>query len=473
MESASPRESGRIGRDMALTWWSILLLSLGGGLLVGAIVFVCFPLRYTASASVLSGEEGSKSALMEMAQSAVPGLAGNGGGLSVIRMEAVLRSVRIRKVVAGTTRLAERLGVPEEQSLRHLAGMTNTRKSLGGVLAIEVTVTGPSRWGQWLGHGGTAATVDTKKLAAEVANGYVEALRAYLGEADQENIRFITASRDDVARQLEQIEDQLEVFRVQYGIADPQRSLDRLGDVAKRSQEAYATALADQAGISSSLQAARSHLGSQTATRLEQVIASRNPVISALTQKLADAKVELNAARAGGKTDTHPDVLELQDTVSATEAELKGVVQEVQTQVTRGANPAYDSVVSKVIALEISQADAQARSARYRSDFEDVSGHLAGLPPVMRRYGELELQRQLKAEVLVNIAKRLEAARLEEKRKSADKFQVLDEALPPTTKSGPSAPRSAAMATVLLGLVLSLFALRRSGLLAAIGTEQA
>jgi len=473
MESASPRESGRIGRDMALTWWSILLLSLGGGLLVGAIVFVCFPLRYTASTSLLVSESSQRSVLAEMARAAVPGLPGSSAGLSTIRVEAVLQSLRVRKVVANATRLPQRLGLPAEQAPRYLGQAMSTRKPPGGVLVIDVTIPGPSRAQRWLGRGRADATADAKQLAADVANEYVAALRAYLGEADQENLAFITASRDDVARQLEQIEDQLQVFRTQHGIVDPERSLDRLGDAAKRSSEAYAAALADQAGVSSSLQAARSHLGDQTATRLEQVIASRNPVLGQLTQKLADAKVELNAAQAGGKTDTHPDVLELRDTIQATQAELQGVVAEVQTQVTRGANPAYDEVVSKVIALEIAQADARARSARYRAEFDSVNGRLAALPPVVRRYGELELQRQLKAELLLNIAKQLEAARLEEKRQSTDKFQVLDEALSPTTKSGPSAPRSAALATVLLGLVLGLSALRRSGLLAASGTDQA
>jgi len=473
MESSSPQDLDRARHGVPLTWASVLLLSLAGGLVVGAIVFVCFPLRYTAATSLLTSEISQRNWLAEMARSSVPGLgSGNGGALTGIRVEAILKSLRIRKTVAATTGTAERLGVSEPEALRVLAGMTTMRQAPGGVLTVEVTTTGPSRCQQWLGRGDTLKTTQTKQLTADVANAYVEALRTYLGEADHENIEFITASRDEVAKQLEQIEDELQAFRSQHGIVDPQRDLDLLGNAAKSANEAYAAALAEQAGVASSLKAARSRLSGQTATRLQQVIESRNPVITDLTQKLADARVSLKAAQAAGKTDTHPDVLELQDTIKATEGELQGVATEVETQVSRGANPTYDEVVSKVIALEISHADVRARCARYRTDFEGVRGRLASLPPVMRRYGELDLQQQLKSELLLNIAKQLEAARLEEKRKSTDKFQVLDEAVPPTRKSGPSAPRSAAMTAVLLAVLLGVVALRRSGLLSGNGMEQ-
>jgi uncharacterized protein involved in exopolysaccharide biosynthesis len=452
-------------RPPLTSWWSILLASVAAAAFVGVLVFVFMPLRWGARASLLSGDGGASS-MAAMAEAFAPGIASAAGDVtsSVPRFETILRSYRVREDVIHRTRLTERLAIEDDEAPDRLTAMTSLRNQPGAAIVVEVTCTGPSRLQSWLGRRTVLSTVEAQQLCAEVANAYVEALRTYLVFANRSNTRFIRTRRDEVEVELAKLDDRLQAFRSQHALVDPQGSADVLTTQVKAVVQAYGQAQADREAARQSLVTDRARLARSDLMRVQSVVTARNPVLDSVSRKLAEDRVALGAALEGGKRPSHPDVLALEDSIKAGEHELAGVTREIRTQVERTTNPNYDSVLGQVAAHEIGVVQATARCATLQRQLGEVQRQMASLPAVMRQYGELQLRRDIKGQLLASLSKQLETAILDEKREAADKFQVLDQAFAPTIKSGPSSVRSAAMAFLLTGMLLGLYALRRSGL---------
>jgi hypothetical protein len=369
----------------------------------------------------------------------------------------------VRKDVIRRTRLTERLAVTDDEAPETLTSMTSFRKPPGAAIVIEVTCQGSSRLRSWLGQRSALTTAEAQQFCAEVANAYVEALRTYLSGVSQGNTQFIRTRRDEVETELTRLDDRLQAFRSQHALVDPQGSVDALTTEVKAVVQAYGQAQADQEAARRSLAAARARLAREDLMRLQSVMTARNPVLISLSQRLAADRVALGAALEGGKKPNHPDVLALQDSIKAGERELAGVTQEIRMQVERNANPNYDTLLSQVASQEIGLVQGTARCATRQRQLGEVRRQMARLPAVMRQYGELQLRRDIKAQLLGNLSRQLETAILDEKREAADKFQVLDQAFPPTKKSGPSSVRTALVTLILVLTALGLRAVRRNG----------
>ncbi|MGE5531820.1 MAG: GumC family protein [Bacteroidota bacterium] len=459
--------------------WSVLGYSVLAAVLAGSWVFLMKPLVFTASASFVA--DGKGAAQLSNAESflASSGLMTNTS--PVARYQSFLRSRAIRKVVADKSHLAERLQLkasdwdaPEDV----LGKMTSVRGLDGGLIEVRVNCAGATRLRPLLGIKPVLTNDEAREYSAEICNHYVEALRSYLDKVHRENTDFIRVRRDEVGGELEHLETRLEEFQTRNGTVDPSKNAQALYEQARQLMQSKAEAEAQQASVAKSLKVSRSLLGSEDAMRVDTETTARNPLITSLSQKLADAEMALSVARASGKKSNHPEVIELQDTIASTSAQLNKVKTDIRTQIQRGANPSYDALVAKVTGAEVSLAGTTASAQRYSAALSQVQGQISSLPPLIREYTQLSLERDLKAELVASLTKQLELATIEEKMKATDKVQVLDMAEAPRHKSGPSTVRSAAMAFLLTGMLLGLYSLRRSGLFgpealaeAADGTE--
>ncbi|MHB8996987.1 MAG: GumC domain-containing protein [Armatimonadota bacterium] len=423
------------------------------------------PLQFTASASFVADGKGASQLSNAENFLASSGLMTNSS--PVARYQSFLRSRAIRKVVADKSQLAKRLQLKNDSwdAPEDVVGkMTSIRGLDGGLIEVRVSCSGASRLHPLLGIKPTVTNDEARELCAEICNLYVEALRSYLDKVHRGNTDFIQVRRDELGAELTRLETRLEEFQTSNGTVDPSHTAQALYEQAKQLAQARAEAQAQQASIKESLQVSRSLLASEDATRVDREITARNPLIATLSQKLADAEMALAVSRASGKKSNHPEILELQDTITGTKAQLDKVTADVRTQIDRGANPSYDALVSKVTSAEVSLAGTTASAERYSAGLRQVQAQIITLPPLIREYTQLSLQRDLKAQLVASLSKQLELAVIEEKMKATDKVQLLDMAEAPRHKSGPSSARSAMIAFLLTAMLLGLYALRRSGI---------
>lgn len=458
-----------------LNWRRIVELSLLGAALIGVAVFVFAPRRYSATTSLLLSERPdvmttlTGQAAQSLAAGGLVSFMGQGGPLA--RLEAIFQSRSIGMQLVHKHKLAQRLALDEEKTLGALAEMTRIKSLKQAGLKIGVTCRGPSRLWSWLGLRYTFGTEEAKNLCADLANDYVDALDTYVTETSVQQARetrqFIAQRLKDVEEGLEQTEDRLEELQTGYGLIDPDSKAGQLIHQTEAMNQAWAEATALVEGLDHSLHSARAQLAHEDAMRIAQEVTARNPVIAKLEEKLANLETELAAEREAGKSRLHPDVEQMEAAIGSIERQLEDVQGEVRQQVSRQTNPTYDALMSKTIGLEVELAGTRARKATYQAQLHEVEAKLAELPPVMREYVRLSRQRQLQAELLTTLATRLELAAIEEQRESSGRFEVLDAAVPPLRKSGPSSVRSAGVTFVLLVTALGLIWGYRRGIFAS------
>jgi hypothetical protein len=472
-----------------LTWPRILRLSIIGALLVGARVFLLLPREYTARASLLTRDEPDAIKSLQLVAAAGEPSAG-GGALALLggaqdplrRMELVLRSRTVQEQLVEKFKLAEYLGLPPPEAIRALDHMTNIKMQGGGALVasspgmtIEVTCGASPRLNGWIRWGHSHSVDEAKRLCADLTNGYVDLLDAYMANTSVSNARdtrlFIDKRRKEIEAELRVTEDKLQVLQQQYGLMDlaskTSEMLERTTSLAK----ALGQTATEAAGLSSSLHQVRVELPQQETKRVSRAVMERNPMISQLELRMADLQMQLAAALANGKSLKHPDVLQIQSQMRDARQQLRRVTQEVRANFTEEVNPAHDVLLQKLTGLEVELAGARASQAVLGQDLVEARRNLASLPPVTREYMHLKRQVDIQVELMTAVVKQLEFATIEEQRESSGRFQILDRAVPPDKKSGPSTIRNTAAAFFLLLMVLTAGWAYRRGLLTDSATE--
>lgn len=461
-------------------WLKDLVLSLVGAVLAGVVVFLFLPLRFTAKSSILVSDRPDPLAGITGLLGAGTSVGGVGEGLTVSalggknrtlgRLKAILESSRVRMRLVRKYDLVRRLGVEESEVEDALAKMTAIKELYDVGLRIAVTCKSRSRLAEALGLPTGMSAEEAKQLCADLANEYVKELDRSWTEtraADARDTRmFIAKRRDEVAQQLKRVEDQLEALQVKYAMVDPERSADFLVDQTKAIARSFAESSARVEETTQALAVARRELAREDAVRIQQEVTARNPVIAPLEEKLVQLRAELSKHLAAGKTASHPDVVQVTAAIESIENQLGAVAEEIRQQVAREPNPAYDALLAKVIEAEVELAGQRALREKTARQLAQAKADLAGLPPVVRQYVTLSREREILTQLLAALVQRAELAAIEEQRENSGKFQVLDVAVPPLRKSGPSAAASAAVTFLLVFAGLSLLRAYRSGLLA-------
>lgn len=488
LKSPSPRV-GRLPHGWGqLSWGRILLLCAVGAVLVGAYVYLFVPRRYAAVTSILLNEQPDVATSLSLLAGSSGGTSGGnvlgvlglgGGGNQARRLEEALRSRRLREQLLEKYGLRERLGLrSEDKALRWMAKVTKVQDMGGGVpgvggsVGLRITVTLPSsgRVREWLGKPSPLSTRQAQELCAQLANDYVALLDQYITESSvgtaREDRIFIEKRKQEVQARLTRTEDQLQALQAKYQVVDPDLEAQRLLAMSKEAQQNYAAAGAEMEAAKRSLETARRALTRQQALRISQEVTVRNPVLEALADKLAQMRLEWATEVASGKSAQHPDMVALRAAIASAESQEAAVAREVRASLTSAANPTYDDTMGKVVDLEVDLAAARARRAKYEALVSRLEAEVNNLPPVARRYAHLVRQRDMEADLVAVLAKRLEMAMMQEQMQSAKRFQVLDVAVPPVDKVGPSAVYSAAGAFLLLVSLFGIAWAYNRGLLA-------
>lgn len=459
---------------MFLDWLNgrrIVAISLAVALVIGVLSLAFVPRSYTATTTLLFVSRSSIESMFAEGATA-------GGGLSSLSMLSsgpqpdqwlteVTRSRKIRQMLAEQTNLSTALGYDAEKTLKWLEKVTSLKslqKGLGltaGVgMAITVTCQGPNRLQQALGLKGQLSAEDAQRLAAELANGYVEALDNYITYSSvssaRDTRRFVEARTQEVNQQLERTEGELEQLQVEYSLVDPQGQAALMVASSGELKKTHMETAARMQETRDALTEARKMLPRQEAMRIERETTSRHPLIGELEMRLTEQRATLAAERASGKSAEHPDVVAAQSAVANTEAELKRVQKDVQSEVSRTADPAHDALRAKVIELEVSLAGAAAAEQFTAQKLRDVESRIQQLPPVARQYARLARQREMLAGVLTTLARRLEIAAIQEQQETNGRFEQLDAAVTPSRPDGAGTGRRIILTFLLSLAVLGL-----------------
>ena len=241
--------------------------------------------------------------------------------------------------------------------------------------------------------------------------------------------------------------------------------MQQLLTIGQSATQAYAQAYADLVTAQSSLPRARQALGAQQAMRIAAEVKERNPVLANLENNIAQMRLDLATGLATGKAPQHPDMVALRSGIASAESQEADLTREIRTAITTDTNPIHDALVGQVVTLEVAQAGAQARKDKFGAFMAELDAQVNHLPPIARQFVHLSRQRDLQADLLATLAKRLEFALLQEQMQSTGRFQILDTALPPDDKAGPSAGLSFIASFLLFATLLGVASAYRRGLL--------
>ena len=298
-----------------------------------------------------------------------------------------------------------------------------------------------------------------------MASGIRPSARPGVSSARQTR-KFVEQRSAKIRKQLDATEDDLEALQIQYRLVDPASQASRLITDISALNQARAAAAKEVKNAQGALAAARRLLPHEEAMRIQQEVTIRHPLIGQLEGKLLEQRNQLSTALASGKSAEHPDVVAIRATISDSEEQLRRISREIRAQFTRQPNPAREALWGKVIELEVELAGARAAASEAGSDLAAIEKQVTALPPVARRFMELSRQRDVLADLLVTLAKRLEIAAIQEQQETNGRFEQLDPAVVPPAANGSGTVRKMIMTFILAVVVLGLTWGYRRGLFA-------
>lgn len=443
-----------------LTWFHVLLISVVGAVLVGAIVHFTRPGAYVASTTLLLNDRPDLLAGMASAT----GGAGDPGP-SLARIQAILVSREIRSRIVKELGLAELFDVPELEAQQVLLEMTSL-KTIGDD-GIDITVTAYGYARPRLAILGYPVSFErARSLCAEIANAYPEQLRSYLRE---QNLEYATGTKQflddrykELSSDLEDTRDRLQSLRAQYELLDPDSKATRLSERIRMLEQSRADAIAEADAAASSLTAAEAELSEMETRRVASAVETRNPVIASLEQDLAGLRIDLATELAKGKTAQNRDVVQIQSAIDSIQQQIDDLEDTVIREVGEQPNPLHDATIQRVVELRVQLAGAKARRSEHERLLAAARREMAQMPAVAREYVEIERRQQLETEELASVERALWLAEIEEARANAvQQFSVLDVAAPPLYRRGPTTLLSAGIAFVALMLLQGLLIIDR------------
>ncbi len=309
-------------------------------------------------------------------------------------------------------------------------------------------------------------SAEAKQMCAQLANDYIAALDQYLATSSlksaQDVYDFVTARIEEVEDSMSETEQSLQELQSEYLLMDPESKTRMVITGAQDAGVEYARTRREAASQASSLNASRALLKKEDAERIAGQVTQRNPMIVNLEQRLASLQGELASEMADGKKSEHPSVVSLEAAIADTREQLDQVAQDVLQQVTQQPNPVYDSLLQDVARLEVQLAGTLARQAQIGQQVQQAEEELRELPTIVREYAYLNRRQAIQGETLTALAREREAAAINLRRESTGSFDVLDAAVPPEKKAGPSSVKAAAVAFVMvMGLLAIGWAYRR------------
>ena len=341
------------------------------------------------------------------------------------------------KMVDHYEELAPRLG---SESKQKAASAFRQRLSVearrGGVLVVSFRLEGSPR-----GLISTGEDQQTAQLAADIVNTMLDELQDYCRDA---SYQAAVEQRDYIGERLgktetkfEQALEQLATFQQTTGIMEPNLQLQAvyraLGDLEAALGRTRAKA-----------QAARQ--ATEAAGETDQrapMVGAQTGVIGDIKRSLVNLNMQLARAQHGERmTDAHPEV-----------RRLKAQIEEAQQNLASELDLEHEALAVQQLVIEAEVAGLERERDRQKVRLEKFP---VGSVDYARLKADLAVQRQTRELQY----REWELAAIREKA-SYRPFQILDPAVAPLRKSGPSTMLNALAAAFLVGLATLIGGARR------------
>lgn len=239
----------------------------------------------------------------------------------------------------------------------------------------------------------------------KVIQGQVDFLRAQLAEREKE-LRRTEA-------------DQLE-FKRKHLDGLPQQARSHYSRLLNLNQK-----LADAELVSMKLNA-QIAMNSRRLRSESPLVESRRLSTNAYRDDIVAVNRELIRARAEGKGEEHPDVLQLKKRKA--ELERLSSTASTEKEVERRRNPLYDTIQDEIRQFEVARSATYNQKAHVKKEIEELRATIEKLPELEARYAELTRTYTTTQKLYAKIYERLQLAELQydlEKTQAAARYDII------------------------------------------------
>ncbi len=325
---------------------------------------------------------------------------------------------------------------------KQLKAVSTFRKHLtvesppGGLLVIKFRLKGSPAG--LISHG---EDEETAQLVSNVVTAMITELQEYRRqttyEASKRQRIYIEERLEETEEKLQNALNQLSDFQGETGILQPEVQLQAIYSALGRVDSVLAEAEAKAQAARQSTEAIRQ------ADQHASVVASQAPVIADIKKNLVQLHMQLaNAQQVERKTAAHPEVRRL---IAQIDYARSSLAQELQLEV--------DALVVAQIVAETELMALEQQRRKLQQSIDKFAGGSV-------EYAQLKAELELLIAVRATLYKEREMAAINEKA-SYQAFEILDPALPPVEKSGPSGLLNAILAAFVAGLVTLLIVARQ------------
>jgi len=286
-------------------------------------------------------------------------------------------------------------------------------------------------------------------LANTVASRYIADARDYDQKSSSEAAEYIKGEMARVREQLERSREDVRDYKHEQKVFDVEAQTRSSMDILTRM-------LADQAETHGALVAAeevadeyRRRLSEESATYVSASTIGRNPVVTALEQRLAELETE-KAGQEAIYTAEHESVKQIEQRIAQVKQELEAAVRTVVESEVTSTNPVYIDLAGRLAAAESDRRAARAREAAEEAMIAKHRGSMSSLPDVEVELGSLQQEASAVAQVYMMLISRYNEMKLNEAL-TLSNIRVVE---PAKAAKEPSKPNKVVNLT--LGLILAL-----------------
>lgn len=293
--------------------------------------------------------------------------------------------------------------------------------------------------------------------AKYIANTLVDAFVEWNQEVNTEEARsgreFIEAQLGVVEADLRKAEEELRRFKEDEKVVAPSEeakaALARLSELEKGKAEA--TVALGQA--QHQLAALRKKLAAEEPTTVTSTTIANNPMIMQYRVRLFELETQLMATEAQ-YTAEHPRVATLKLEIEQVRSKLAQEVERIVSTETLAVNPSYQSILQRIISLEVEQVAQGAKQQAVDKLIADVDKSLAGLPRKELQLSRLLRNQNVSEQIYLLLKNKYEEYRITEAVKAAG-VSIIDRAVTPQNPVKPRKKLNVAIAGF-LGLFVGL-----------------
>jgi polysaccharide biosynthesis transport protein len=366
------------------TFWSIFLGFFGICLLYGLF----WPKSYTADAQIITGNSAQNFNGLNSDLPVLNALISASGTQSVETYATML----VQKQTAAQVIKDEHLHIDPYSLLTwytNVQPVTNTQ-------IVDIAIT-------WKTRQSAAA------IANDFANVVVNQDRNLVSEQSQMAMDYLSAKMPQAQADMNKADSALAQYQATHTIADinaqTQSTVSLASDIASR----YSQVAVDADQARAELGDVQGQLASVNHNINGGSNVAQNPVVTQLSQQLAQVEVELGAARKQ-YTEAHPTVIALEQQEAQLKKELKGQPTTYVASNTIQPNPVYQQLQQQAASLQSQISGDESQLVTLKGQMSASNTSLAGLPTVAQHIANLQREAQLAEGVYTAMKQRYDEA---------------------------------------------------------------